>query len=217
MRFRRVVKPRHGDADRQEPGESDLSVTSKRLPKAQRRAQLLETAAEIVRAEGTDALTLAYLAERAGVTKPIAYEHFGTRAGLLIALYRQLDERQAEAARTALAANALTLDQAIEILSAAYVDCVLTMGPAFGAIADALSASEEMDDFRSALRDGYVRQYGEALAPFLDLPGARRDVLLLGVLGAADALSTEAALGRIERDEAVDALVRIMRGALLGG
>ncbi|MHC8285601.1 helix-turn-helix domain-containing protein [Pseudomonas sp. XS1P51] len=33
---------------------------------------------------GTDALTLATLAERAGVTKPVAYEHFRTRSGLLI-------------------------------------------------------------------------------------------------------------------------------------
>ena len=65
------------------------------MSKDQRRAQLLETAAVIVRAEGTDALTLARLAEQAGVTKPIAYEHFGTRAGLLIALYRYFDERQA--------------------------------------------------------------------------------------------------------------------------
>jgi AcrR family transcriptional regulator len=192
-------------------------LTAKRLPKDQRRAQLLETAAEIVGAEGTDALTLAYLAERAGVTKPIAYEHFGTRAGLLIALYRRLDERQAQAVRAALAARAQTLDQTIEILSSAYVDCVLTMGPSFGAISDALSASEEMDDFRSELRDGYVRAYGEALAPFLDLPKRRRDVLLHGILGAADALSTAAASGRMARDDAVDALARIMKGALAGG
>ncbi len=33
--------------------------------------------------KGTDALTLGHVAECAGVSKPIAYEHFGTRAGLL--------------------------------------------------------------------------------------------------------------------------------------
>ena len=57
------------------------------MPKEQRRIQLLETASAIVRAGGTDALTLAHLAEQAGVTKPIAYEHFGTRAGLPIPPY----------------------------------------------------------------------------------------------------------------------------------
>jgi hypothetical protein len=37
---------------------------AKKLSKAERRKQLLETAHEIVRDEGTDALTLGYLAER---------------------------------------------------------------------------------------------------------------------------------------------------------
>ena len=72
-------------------------MSSKRLPRDERRRQLLETAAAIVRAEGTDALTLARVAEQAGVTKPVAYEHFETRAGLLVALYRHFDARQTEA------------------------------------------------------------------------------------------------------------------------
>ncbi len=70
------------------------TAPAKKLTKAERRKQLLETAHEIVRDEGTDALTLGYLAERAGVTKPIAYEHFETRAGLLVALYQEIDDRQ---------------------------------------------------------------------------------------------------------------------------
>ncbi|MBC8136296.1 MAG: helix-turn-helix transcriptional regulator, partial [Fibrella sp.] len=56
------------------------------MSKAQRREQLLQVAYEIIRSEGTDELTLARVAEQAGVTKPIAYEHFGSRSGLLIAL-----------------------------------------------------------------------------------------------------------------------------------
>lgn len=43
----------------------------KRLRKEDRRAQLLEVARGIVRQQGTEALTLGYLAERANVTKPI--------------------------------------------------------------------------------------------------------------------------------------------------
>src|SRR5688500_17488341 len=66
--------------------------SSKRLSKAERRAQLLDTALDVVRDEGTDALTLARVAERAGVSKPIAYQHFETRGGLLVALYERMDE-----------------------------------------------------------------------------------------------------------------------------
>lgn len=189
-------------------------MSGRRMPREERRNQLLETAASIVRAEGTDALTLARLAEQAGVTKPIAYDHFGTRAGLLIALYRYFDERQAQAVQTALATQAKSLEDVVKILSAAYVDCVLQAGPEFGAIAAALSASEEMDDFRQALREGYVDQYLAALARFAPLTGPEGRAVLLGVIGAADILSQAATAGRMSRAEAIAALSRIMLGAL---
>lgn len=66
----------------------------KRLRKEDRRVQLLEVARGIVRQQGTEALTLGYLAERANVTKPIPYDHFGDREGLLMALYRDFSDRQ---------------------------------------------------------------------------------------------------------------------------
>lgn len=189
-------------------------MSSKRMPRDQRRTQLLETAAAIVRAEGTDALTLARVAEQAGVTKPIAYEHFETRAGLLVALYRHFDARQADAAREALRNEARTLEDAVAILSAAYVDCTLQAGREFGAIAAALSATEAMDDFRHAMREEYVELYRAALARFTTLPAKGAKALLLGVIGAADTLSQAAAAGRMTRRDAVEALRRIMLGAL---
>lgn len=189
-------------------------MPGKRLPRDQRRLQLLETAAAIVRAEGTDALTLARVAEQAGVTKPIAYEHFETRAGLLVALYRHFDARQTEAVRNALRTQAQTPEDAVAILAAAYVDCTLQAGREFGAIAAALSATEAMDDFRQAMRDEYVEIYRCALAPFMTLPAKGGQALLLGVIGAAETLSQAAATGRMSRKDAVAALSRIMLGAL---
>ena len=186
----------------------------RRLSREQRRIQLLETAAAIVRAEGTDALTLARVAEQAGVTKPIAYAHFETRAGLLIALYRFFDARQAEVVRAALAAKAQTLEDAVEILAAAYVDCVLEAGKEFGAIAAALSASEEMDDFRQTLRDEYVELYRDALGRFGAPQGPAGKAVLLGIIGASETLAQAAASGRMSRRDVVDALSRIMLGAL---
>lgn len=189
-------------------------MSGKRLPRDQRRLQLLETAAAIVRAEGTDALTLARVAEQAGVTKPIAYEHFETRAGLLVALYRHFDARQADAARAALESRARTLEDAVAILAAAYVDCTLDAGREFGAITAALSATEEMDDFRHAQREAYAELYRQALVRFTPLPAKGGKALFLGLIGAADTLANAAAAGRMSRKDAVDALVRIMLGAL---
>jgi len=189
-------------------------VSSKRLPRDERRRQLLETAAAIVRAEGTDALTLARVAEQAGVTKPVAYEHFETRAGLLVALYRHFDARQTEAARAALESRAHTLDDAVAILAAAYVDCALDAGKEYGAIAAALSATEEMDDFRHTLREDYVELYLEALGRFTAMPGREGKAVMLGLIGAADTLAQAAATCRLSRKEAIRSLTQIMLGAL---
>lgn len=52
-----------------------------RLSKQARREQLLEAAVTVVRTRGADGLTLVTLAEAAGVSRPIVYDHFGTRAG----------------------------------------------------------------------------------------------------------------------------------------
>lgn len=186
----------------------------RRLPKDKRRAQLIDTALTIIRSEGTDALTLATLAQRAGVTKPITYGHFKTRAGLLIALCRRHDQRYAEAVRAALETRARTLQDAAGILAAAHVDCVLSSGPEFGAIAAALSGTEEMEGIRQALRETYVAQYRRALAPFASPSSRRRKGVFIGLLGAAEALSQDAASGRLTRSQAVDALTRMIVGTL---
>lgn len=66
----------------------------RRLSREERQRQLLDVAWRLVREEGTEALTLGRLAEQAGVTKPVVYDHFGTRPGLLAALYQEFDARQ---------------------------------------------------------------------------------------------------------------------------
>ena len=189
-------------------------MTSKRMAKEQRRRQLLETALAIVRDEGTEALTLARVAERAGVTKPIAYEHFGTRAGLLVALFRDYDDRTTEAVRAALKAGGPTPQDVASILSNAYIDCCLSMGPEMRAIFDALSASEETEVFLQSWREFLVSEFSAAFAPFVTMPQEESNIIFVGILGAAEALAETAAAKRISRAAAVEALWRIMIGGL---
>jgi AcrR family transcriptional regulator len=184
----------------------------RKLPKAERREQLLETAQAIVRDEGTDALTLGHVAERAGVSKPIAYEHFGTRAGLLIALCRDYDQRQIEAQCEALEAGGETLADVASIFASAYVRCMLDMGPEVGAAYAALSATEEMAEFRQSLRDGYMAEYRKAFGRFVKLP--EDDAVFCGMLGAAEALAQEAAAGRVPADDAIETLSGMFTAAL---
>jgi AcrR family transcriptional regulator len=184
------------------------------MAKDERRRQLLDTALAIVREEGTDGLTLARLAERAGVTKPIAYEHFGTRAGLLIALFRDYDDRTTLAVRAALASGGKTLGDVASILAAAYMDACLSMGPEVGAIFDALSASEETEDFRRSFRAFLIGEFRRAFAPVVKFSGRAGKATLIGILGAAETLAEEASAGRLSRNEAVASLTRIILGAI---
>ncbi|HEV2896636.1 MAG TPA: TetR/AcrR family transcriptional regulator [Pseudaminobacter sp.] len=184
------------------------------MPKAARREQLLDTARKIIAEEGTEALTLGHLAERAGVSKPIAYEHFATRAGLLVALCDEYNDRQVAARERALATGSATLADIAAIFASAYVNCVLDIGPEMGAAFDALAASEETAAFRQSLRQGYIAEYRKGFGQLVDVPPAEGNAIFAGFLGAVEALANDAAAGRIDRATAIEALSRMFTSTL---
>ena len=54
----------------------------RRLTAQQRREQLIEVARSVFAVKGYEAATVEEIAERAGVTKPVVYQHFGGKEGL---------------------------------------------------------------------------------------------------------------------------------------
>jgi AcrR family transcriptional regulator len=69
----------------------DVTVATQPGRSAERRAELLDAAARVIRTRGAD-VSMAAIAAEAGITKPILYRHFGDKGGL----YRALAERQTE-------------------------------------------------------------------------------------------------------------------------
>jgi AcrR family transcriptional regulator len=59
------------------------------MPRAERRAQLLSTAREIIRSGGIGALTMSALAEKSGASKPVVYEHFENSESVAIELLNE--------------------------------------------------------------------------------------------------------------------------------
>ena len=57
-----------------------------RLPAEQRRSQLLEVAIEIFAERGFHATSMEDIAEAAGVTKPVLYQHFPSKHALYVEL-----------------------------------------------------------------------------------------------------------------------------------
>jgi AcrR family transcriptional regulator len=60
-----------------------------RMPRLERRAQLLESALEVFVAQGYHAAAMDDIAEKAGVSKPVLYQHFPGKLELYLALLAQ--------------------------------------------------------------------------------------------------------------------------------
>ncbi|MDY7533551.1 TetR/AcrR family transcriptional regulator [Pseudomonas sp. Bout1] len=177
----------------------------RRLSRDDRLRQLLDVAWQLVREEGTDALTLGHLAELAGVTKPVVYDHFGTRAGLLAALYEDFDARQNQVFSTAIETSDATLDNRAWVIASCYVDCVLLQGREIPGVIAALAGSPELETIKREYDVIFLGKCRDALAPFA-VDGVIGQAGLRAMLGAADALSHAAASGEISPLEAQEEL-----------
>src|SRR3712207_7329609 len=62
---------------------------SSRLPRGARRAQLLQAAQEVLVENGFHAAAMDEIADRAGVSKPVLYQHFPGKRELYLALLEQ--------------------------------------------------------------------------------------------------------------------------------
>jgi AcrR family transcriptional regulator len=184
-----------------------------RLSKEARREQLLDTAMAMVRSEGADALTLVTLAEAAGVSRPIVYDHFGTRPGLLLALYRRLDERHRAASAQALQEAGPAVDEIARVMSSAYFACATDM-PEFDAISAALKGNPEMEEIQHEMLASYGDWIAAALLPHSSLTSEALRLRCVGVLGAAETIAAELNRGQTTAAEAVTALTDLIVGSI---
>lgn len=180
----------------------------RRMPRGERRAQLLAVARELIRERGTDEFTLGRLAERAGVTKPVVYDHFGDRAGALAELYREFEEQQRATLTAALAEASLTLDAVCRAVAGAYIDCSLAEGRELADVVSALDGSATLVEVRREAEGAYLALCDDMLAScgaHLDDTGAQ------ALVGAGAALSRAALDDRISAAAARSTLARVLR------
>ena len=101
-----------------------------RLPRPARRRQLLGAARDVFVAQGYHAAAMDEIAERAGVSKPVLYQHFPSKLELYLAL---LDESVADLVGAVSAALASTADnrERVPATFRAFFDYVSGAGEAF--------------------------------------------------------------------------------------
>ena len=183
------------------------AVTRRRMSKAERRAQLLEVARELIREAGTDELSLGRVAARAGVTKPLVYDHFGDRAGVLAELHREFEARQRAVLVAALDDAAPELAVVAHLMAGAYIDCCLAEGRELADVLAALEGSAELRSVRQEAEDAYVAMCRAALEPVAGpIDTAAMDV----IVGAGDALVRSMHADRISAARARSALAHVI-------
>ncbi len=184
-----------------------------RLPRPARRKQLLGAAQEVFVAQGYHAAAMDEIAERAGVSKPVLYQHFPGKLELYLALLDQHADDLVAKVRGALLS---TTDnrQRVEASVAAYVDFVdggdTDREGAFRLVFESDLKSEP------AVRERVERMTSEcveAIAQTIahDTGFREEDALLLsvGLVGLAEVgarwwLATD---GRLSKQRAVELLV----------
>ncbi|KZD04156.1 MULTISPECIES: TetR/AcrR family transcriptional regulator [Thalassospira] len=181
--------------------KSPSHTPRKRMAREDRNRQLLDVAWKMIHDDGTEALSLGSLAEQAGVTKPVVYDHFGTRSGLLIALYQDYDRRQTALMDSTLAQSSHTLRDKASVIASAYIDCVLSQGREISGVIASLAGSPELEQVKRDYHILFIDKCRDILSPFSPtgkIPIPR----LWGFLGAAESLSYAAATGEITADQA---------------
>src|SRR6187551_1934828 len=97
-----------------------MSSRPTRLPRDQRRIQLLDAASEVFAAKGYHAAAMDDIADVAGVSKPVLYQHFPSKLDLYLALLDQSCDRLAEVVEDALASTEENADRVIATVAAFY-------------------------------------------------------------------------------------------------
>jgi AcrR family transcriptional regulator len=184
------------------------------LSRDERRDQLLDVAMRIVRERGADELTLATVATAAGVSRPIAYDHFETRGGLLLALFERIQDEQVRALRDVLAAAPADRQALAHVMSATYFTCDGAIDTDAMAITAALQGSDELASRQRALTERYVDVMSAALRPHASITAKELRLRCTGLLGAAEALARERHARRASEAAVVRTLASMIVGAL---
>jgi AcrR family transcriptional regulator len=98
--------------------ETGGGVGTKGVPRADRERQILDAAVQGFAEQGFAHASMAAIAKRAGISKPLVYEYFGSKEGLFLACLKRAGDHLVE--RVVEAQNGTTLDRARDTFAAIF-------------------------------------------------------------------------------------------------
>lgn len=162
---------------------------STRLSAAERRHQLVEVALRVFADQGFHGTSMSDIAIAAGVTKPVLYQHFGSKRQLYGELLTEVGNQLQEEIVKAVA-SATSPREMVEKGFAAYFQFVNTQRDAFRLF---YSSSSWRDPEFSALVHRVENALAEQVASFIEIEGLtdeQRRLLGHGIVGMVEGAST---------------------------
>lgn len=164
------------------------SRTTQRLPAAERRRQLLTAAVGVFADRGYNGASMNGVAEAAGVTKPVLYQHFASKKALYGELVEDLG-RHLERAIVAAVDEAGGPRQQVEAGFRAYFRWATSQGSAFQVL---FAGHNRLDRDLAAAIENVESMMAERVASLIVVEGLsddERHVLAFGVIGLAESTS----------------------------
>lgn len=159
-------------------------MTPPRLPAAARRRQLLDVALDAFAGGGFHATSMDDIAAAAGVTKPVLYQHFGSKRSLYLELLEDVGGRLMDAIGKA-TGNADTPREQVSAGFAAYVSFVAGDENAFRLL---FGGGTQRDAAFAAAVAQVEEAIADAVATLIDaeLDESHRRTLAWAIVGAAE-------------------------------
>lgn len=172
------------------------SDTRRRLPRAERSRQLLAIADAAFAQRGIRGTSMDDIAELAGVSKPVVYDHFGSKDGLVAAVVVRAGAELAEAVLSAVGA-AGDPEAALASGVRAYFRFMQQRRRSWSALLSETATSSAAASALEQVRNGQAELIARLVSdgvPGCDLPRARLYAQL--VVGGCERLATRAATAR---------------------
>ena len=171
--------------DRIVTSTSDTRPRSNRLPRHERRRQLLDAALEVFVSQGYHAAAMDEIAERAGVSKPVLYQHFPGKLELYLALLDESVDALVETVRDALRSNA-DPKQRVAATFGAYFEYVGGQGQAYRLIFESdLSNEPAVRDRLDLVQRQCAEMVSRAVKQDAGISDDEAHLLSVGMVGMA--------------------------------
>jgi AcrR family transcriptional regulator len=165
------------------------SVPPRRWPAARRRTQLLDVALRLFGTQGFQATSMEGIAEAAGVTKPVLYQHFPSKAQLYLELIETVGSELLETVTAAATVETVPYHRVLAGFSA-YFRFVATRTSAFQLLFG--GGARESEEAAEAVRR-VEASIAATIADLIDvdLDAEHRDLLGYAIVGLAEVSSRQ--------------------------